>query len=45
MVVYSRKNGTAEYFNFREIAPGNASRDMYVNKTGASKLGGDLSLF
>ena len=45
MVVYSRKNGMAEYFNFREIAPGNASRDMFVNKTDASKLGGDLCLF
>lgn len=40
MVVYNRTNRTAEYFNFREKAPGQASQNMFVNKSGESKLGG-----
>ena len=44
MVVYSRKDKTAEYFNFRETAPANATKDMYVNNSISSKLGGDLSI-
>ena len=33
MVVYNRSTKTAEYFNFREKAPGNATQDMFVNQS------------
>lgn len=39
MVVYSKENKTAEYFNFRETAPGKATENMYVNKSTSSKIG------
>lgn len=40
MVVYIKENRTAEYFNFREKAPGSANESMFVNDTtSASKLG------
>ncbi|XP_028396378.1 glutathione hydrolase 1 proenzyme-like isoform X1 [Dendronephthya gigantea] len=41
MVVYIKKKRTAEYFNFRERAPGLANESMFVNDTtSASKTGG-----
>ena len=39
MVVYSKENKTSEYFNFREKAPGSASKNMFVNKSSESKTG------
>ena len=46
MVVYNKTNKTAQYFNFREKAPRNATQDMFVNTTSdESKLGEMFSYF
>ena len=39
MVVYSNASKTAEYFNFREKAPKNASQNMFEMNSTASKIG------
>ncbi len=39
MVVYVKKLGKAWFYNGREKAPANATRDMFVNNTQASKQG------
>ena len=44
MVVYSKKNRTAEYFNFREKAPENATQDMFVNKTNSESTLGEKQI-
>lgn len=39
MTVYNRSLGLAKVYDFREVAPGNASANMYVNSSLSSKLG------
>lgn len=39
MTVYNRSLGLAKVYDFREVAPGNASANMYVNSSLNSKLG------
>lgn len=39
MTVYNRSLGLAKVYDFREVAPGNASTYMYVNSSLSSKLG------
>ena len=39
MVVYNKTLGKAWFYNGREKAPANSTRDMFVNKTQASKKG------